>query len=137
MELAGEVVRKHFEVAGAVIVEDGRIFCTQRGSGALRGYWEFPGGKLEDGEGPEQALSREIKEELACQVSVGRLVESTTYEYEFATVTLTTFYCTLVEGRPELSEHQAGVWLEPSQLRTLAWAPADVPAVERIMMDCA
>jgi 8-oxo-dGTP diphosphatase len=97
--------------------------------------WEFPGGKVEPGETPRQALEREIVEELECQVEVGDEIVSTTFEYDFGTVTLTTFYCELVDGEPILSEHQAVVWLSPSDLASLDWAPADVPAVERIRQD--
>ena len=128
---------KRLDVVGAVIVENGRVFCTQRGPGTLHGYWEFPGGKLEAGERPEDALTREIHEELACHVEVGDLVVTTTHLYEFAEVTLTTYYCTLAQGRPELSEHQASVWLKPQELLSLGWAPADVPAVHQIVADFA
>lgn len=126
---------KKFDVVGAVIVQDGLVFCTQRGAGALQGYWEFPGGKVEPGERREVALSREIEEELNCSVDVGDLIVTTTYQYDFAEITLTTFYCTLREGTPKLSEHQASMWLAPAELGTLEWAPADVPAVERIQAE--
>ncbi len=129
------IALKRLNVVGAVIVDRGKVFCTQRGSGALAGYWEFPGGKVEPGESPEGALAREIHEELACHVGVGDRIVTTTHLYEFAEVTLTTYYCTLLEGRPELSEHQASAWLEPAELHTLEWAPADVPAVEQIQAD--
>lgn len=99
--------------------------------------WEFPGGKIELGESPREALQREIDEELLCQVSVGEEVVATTHEYEFGVVTLTTFYCALVEGTPELTEHAAVKWLEPADLLNLEWAPADLPAVERIQLDLA
>lgn len=121
---------KHVEVVGAVIVRDGKILCARRGlSGALGGMWEFPGGKVESGEGPRVALARELVEELRCEVNVGACVTTTTHEYEFATVTLTTFICELASGEPQLTEHEAVVWLAPNELHTLDWAPADVPAV--------
>ncbi|WP_395639682.1 (deoxy)nucleoside triphosphate pyrophosphohydrolase [Pseudolysinimonas sp.] len=127
---------KQIEVVGAVILRAGQVLCAQRGaSSALAGMWEFPGGKVEPGETPRQALEREIVEELECQVEVGDEIVSTTFEYDFGTVTLTTFYCELVDGEPILSEHQAVVWLSPSDLASLDWAPADVPAVERIRQD--
>jgi 8-oxo-dGTP diphosphatase len=94
--------------------------------------WEFPGGKIEPGESPREALEREIVEELHCRVEVGETITGTTYEYEFGIVTLTTFYCELVEGEPEVSEHQAVLWLQPAELRSLEWAPADIPAVDLI-----
>lgn len=126
-------MKKHLDVVGAVIVRAGTILCAQRGpSGALAGKWEFPGGKIEQGESPREALEREIAEELGCRISVGETVTSTTHEYDFGIVTLTTFYCELVEGEPELSEHQAVLWLPHAELPSLEWAPADVPAVDLI-----
>lgn len=126
-------VKKHLSVVGAVIVRDGSILCAQRGlTSALPGMWEFPGGKIEKGESPRGALEREIVEELCCRVRVHEVVTSTTHEYDFGIVELTTFYCELIEGMPELSEHEAIAWLSPADLRTLDWAPADVPAVELI-----
>lgn len=111
----------------------GSILCAQRGpTRSLPGLWEFPGGKIEQGETPSQALRREILEELRCQVDVGEVVTSTTHEYDFGTVTLTTFYCELIAGEPELSEHQSVAWLLPAELDSVGWAPADVPAVALI-----
>ncbi len=124
---------KHVEVVGAVIVRDGRVLCAQRGSGtALAGMWEFPGGKVEPGEQPRDALVRELTEELHCDVAVGDFLTTTVHEYDFATISLTTFICEIVAGEPELTEHQDVVWLAPGELHTLAWAPADIPAVEMI-----
>lgn len=126
-------MEKQIDVVGAVIVRDSHILCAQRGSsGALAGMWEFPGGKIEQGESPREALEREIVEELRCAVRVGEKVVTTTHSYDFATVKLTTFFCELLEGEPELSEHQGLVWLLPDELQSLNWAPADVPAVEAI-----
>lgn len=124
---------KRIDVVGAVIVRDGLVLCAQRGStGALPGMWEFPGGKIELGESPREALEREIVEELECRVRVGEQVASTSHEYDFGIVTLTTFYCELVEGEPKLSEHKEVAWLPPTELHRLEWAPADIPAVELI-----
>lgn len=126
-------MKKQINVVGAVIRRDGKILCAQRGlGGSLPGMWEFPGGKIETGETPREALQREIVEELQCQVSVGELVTTTSHDYDFGLVILTTFYCELVEGTPILSEHEAVSWLLPSELHTLVWAPADVPAVELV-----
>lgn len=124
---------KQINVVGAVILKDGQVLCAQRGQGStLGGKWEFPGGKVETGETPREALEREIAEELHCQVDVGAEVTTTAHEYDFGIVNLTTFYCELVTGKPRLTEHADVVWLEPARLDSLEWAPADIPAVNLI-----
>lgn len=126
-------MKKQIDVVGAVIVRDGLILCAQRGSGGkLPGLWEFPGGKIEPGETAPEALKREIIEELRCQVSVGQEITSTTHEYDFGVVVLTTFHCEIVGGEPQPSEHDALAWLLPGDLHAVEWAPADIPAVELI-----
>ncbi|EPR76395.1 Mutator mutT protein (7,8-dihydro-8-oxoguanine-triphosphatase) [Leifsonia rubra CMS 76R] len=126
-------MKKKISVVGAVIVRDGLILCAQRGAdGSLPGMWEFPGGKIEAGESPRDALTREIAEELHCTVAVGELVTTNTHEYDFAIIELTTFFCELLDGTPVLTEHEAVCWLPPEQLMTLEWAPADVPAIQII-----
>lgn len=125
-------------VVGAAIVEDGLVLCAQRGpTGRLAGLWEFPGGKIEYDESPASALKREIREELDCVVHVGQEITTTSHEYDFGVVTLTTFYCSLLEGTPRTSEHAAIAWLPPKDLFSLEWAPADIPAVEMIRTDFA
>lgn len=126
-------MKKQIVVVGAVIVQEGVVLCAQRGpAGALPGMWEFPGGKIEADETPQEALRREIEEELDCTIEVGDKIATTTHEYEFGVVTLTTYYATLVAGQPTTSEHAELRWLAPADLPTLEWAPADIPAVELI-----
>ena len=122
---------KHITVVGAVIEQDGRIFACQRGPGmSLAGMWEFPGGKIEPGESGPDALAREITEELECTVRVGELVTTTEHQYDFGVVSLTTYVCALLDGTPRLTEHSEGRWLPVSELHSVEWAPADIPAVE-------
>jgi len=132
----GGSLSKKIDVVGAVIIEGGFILCAQRGKeGNLPGLWEFPGGKIEIGESRQEALRREIHEELTCTIDVESKIVTTLYEYDFGLVSLTTFYCTLVSGRPKASEHDSIRWLHPSQLDTLTWAPADMPAIAQIQKD--
>jgi len=99
---------------------------------SLPGMWEFPGGKIEPGESPQEALCRELEEELKCVVDVGDHVQTTAHEYDFAIVNLSTYFCSLVTGAPELTEHSEVRWLPADELMTLDWAPADIPAVEQV-----
>lgn len=126
-------MKRRMDVVGAAIMQGSKVLCVRRGPyGSLAGMWEFPGGKIERGEAPRTALSREIREELHCEVSVGSGVTTTVYEYEFGTVRLTTFYCSLVDGTPTMTEHTEMRWLAASELASLDWAPADIPAVALI-----
>ncbi|CAM3504956.1 MULTISPECIES: (deoxy)nucleoside triphosphate pyrophosphohydrolase [Saccharibacillus] len=128
-------MKKHIHVVGAVIIENEKILCAQRGKTKTLAYkWEFPGGKIEEGEMPQDALKREIDEEMKCTVEIGEFILTTVYEYEFGFVHLSTFYCKLVEGKPTLTEHIDIKWLSTNELITLDWAPADIPTLEKIMI---
>lgn len=123
--------KKIINVVAAAIEKDGKFFCAQRPEGkSLGGFWEFPGGKLENGESPEQALIREIKEELNSDIEIISYVNEASYDYDFGTVVMKTFHAKLISGNLELLEHQNSTWLLPTQLPTLNWAPVDRPAVE-------
>ena len=124
---------KPIRVVGAVF-HDGERFlaCRKKPGKPLEGHWEFPGGKIEPGETPQQALAREIREELNLIAEVGQKVTTTTYEYDFATIELTTFYCTLVDGDLRLTDHDDTKWVTSTEATHLTWAPADIPAVEAI-----
>lgn len=121
---------KELDVVGAAIVRDGAILCARRGPGGpLADLWEFPGGKIEPNELPHDALVREIREELGCEISVDANVNSHTHSYPFARITLHTYVCSIVAGDPVPTEHSEVTWLRPSELHSLDWAPADIPAV--------
>jgi len=126
-------MKKEINVVGAVIIENGKILCAQRGPDrSLPNKWEFPGGKIEKEESPQEALRREIWEELHCKIEIGEQIEYNVHEYDFGIVHLTTFICKLIEGEPVLTEHAAMKWLAPSELQLLDWAPADVPTIEKL-----
>lgn len=119
------------DVVGAAIIRDGTVLCAQRSPvGPLAGMWEFPGGKIEPGEAAPAALRRELREELRIEVEVGTHIATTSYEYDFGIVGLQTYLCAIRSGTPVLTEHAAVRWLAPNQLKTLDWAPADLPTVE-------
>jgi 8-oxo-dGTP diphosphatase len=126
-------LKKDIHVVGAVIFKDNKILCAQRGTEqSLPLLWEFPGGKIEKGEKPEEALKREIQEEMHCSIEIGEKIEHTVHEYDFGIVHLTTYHCKLIEAEPVLTEHSAIKWLSPDELHTLEWAPADIPAIKKI-----
>lgn len=128
------IAMKDIYVVGAILIKDQRILCAQRGGEKSLAYlWEFPGGKIEAGETAQEALKRELSEELKISVDLTPdIFDSSAYEYDFGRVHLTTIICQLKEGEPFLTEHEAIKWLKPSELKDLDWAPADLPAVEKL-----
>ncbi|KFI64549.1 (deoxy)nucleoside triphosphate pyrophosphohydrolase [Bifidobacterium cuniculi] len=125
---------KSIRVVGAAIVNaEGQVLCVQRGQGkSLAGYWEFPGGKIEDGETPRRALRREIHEELGCDVLVGDEVCTAGYLYDFGRVELAVFLCRMRADHPRRSEHAQLKWVRPERMPALNWAPVDRDAVRAI-----
>ncbi len=125
---------KTIEVAAAIITHSGRIFATQRGYGEFKDGWEFPGGKMEPGETPQQALVREIQEELDTEIEVGELVETVEYDYPGFHLTMHCFLCTIRSGDLVLKEHEAARWLTREELDDVDWLPADVKVVEKLRL---
>ena len=124
---------KQIEVVAAVIVDsENRIFATQRGSGDWKDWWEFPGGKIEPGETPEQALKREIWEELETRISVGQLLQTVEWDYPKFHLTMHCFFCRIESGSLTLKEHEAARWLAPDELSSVQWLPADWEVVEKL-----
>mgnify|MGYP003038392211 CR=1 FL=1 len=123
---------KTINVVAAVIVHDGKVFATQRGYGEFVGGWEFPGGKVEAGETPEQALVREIREELETTVSVDSFVYQVEYDYPAFHLSMGCYMCSIVEGHLHLLEHSAAKWLGAANLRSVDWLPADIEVVNAL-----
>lgn len=124
--------RKTIEVVAAIIIKDGKLFATQRGYGEWKGWWEFPGGKIEAGECPEDALVREIREELDAEISVGRLLETVEWDYPDFHLTMHCFVCSLLSESVHLVEHEAAAWLTHETLRSVKWLPADDGVVDSV-----
>lgn len=123
---------KTIKVVAAVIRDGDKIFATQRGYGDLKGGWEFPGGKIEEGETPQEALKREIMEELDTEIEVGELIDTIEYDYPEFHLSMGCYWCSVVSGNLVLKEHEAARWLTKGQLRSMEWLPADIRLIDTI-----
>ncbi len=123
---------KTVKVVAAIIIDDEKVFATQRGYGEFKDGWEFPGGKIEEGETPQEALVREIKEELDTQIEVGELLDTVEYDYPKFHLSMDCFICKIKSGDLVLKEHEAAKWLTKETMDSVEWLPADEGLVERI-----
>ncbi len=124
--------RKIVRVVAAIIINGDKVFSTQRGYGDFKGGWEFPGGKIELGETPQEALIREIKEELEADIEVGELLDTVEYDYPTFHLSMDCFICRLKGDKLVLKEHEASKWLTKDTMDSVAWLPADEGLVEKI-----
>ena len=125
--------QKHINVVAAIIVSpEGEIFATQRGYGEWKDWWEFPGGKIEPGEEPAEALRREIREELATEINVGERLCVVEYDYPKFHLSMQCFLCTIKSGDLTLLEHEDARWLSKDELETVNWLPADEEVIEKL-----
>ena len=123
---------KRIEVVAAIIMRGKEVFATQRGYGQWQGWWEFPGGKMEEGESPQEALRREIREELDAEIEVGDLLETVEWDYPEFHLTMHCYFCTLLSESVHLKEHEAAAWLTKETLCTVKWLPADEGLIKRL-----
>lgn len=123
---------KTIKVVAAVIIKDKQVFATQRGYGEWQGWWEFPGGKIEPGESPQDALKREIKEELEADISVGELLETVEWDYPTFHLTMQCYICSLESESLHLNEHEASTWLTKESIDSVKWLPADIIIQEKV-----
>ena len=123
---------KTIKVAAAIIIHDNQIFATQRGYGEFKDGWEFPGGKIEEGETPQEALAREIKEELDTEIEVEDFLETVEYDYPEFHLSMDCFFCTIKSDELVLKEHEAAKWLTAETLDSVDWLPADQALVQNI-----
>ena len=124
---------KTIRVVAAVIKENNHVFATQRGYGDYKDWWEFPGGKIEEGETPQDALKREILEELDAEIAVGDFITTVEYDYPQFHLSMDCFWSTVISGILTLLEHESAKWVPIDQLKSVDWLPADMIVVERII----
>lgn len=125
---------KTIKVAAAIIINNGRVFATQRGYGEFKDGWEFPGGKVEPGETSKEAIVREIKEELCADIAAGDLIDTVEYDYPAFHLSMDCFICTLLSEELVLKEHEAARWLSKNELGSVAWLPADITLIEKLRL---
>lgn len=123
---------KTVKVAAAVIRKDNMIFATERGYGEFKDMWEFPGGKIENGESGREALMREIKEELDTTIDVGEYIDTIEYDYPSFHLSMECYWCTVREGKLTLLEHENAQWLDRDSLLSVEWLPADLEIIEKV-----
>ena len=123
---------KTVKVVAAVIRKDNRIFATERGYGEFKDKWEFPGGKIEQGESGPEALKREIREELDTIIEVGDYIDTIEYDYPTFHLSMECYWCTVVEGKLTLLEHENALWLDRDSLLSVEWLPADLVIIDKV-----
>ena len=128
---------RRIEVVAAIIRKGDKVFATQRGYGPWKNWWEFPGGKIEQGETPEQALAREIREELDAEIHVDKFLKTIEWDYPEFHLTMHCYVCSLLADSMHLNEHEAARWLTAKTLRSVQWLPADdqlLPCIEQELL---
>ena len=123
---------KTINVVAAIIRDSDRVFATQRGYGEFKDGWEFPGGKVEEGETPQDALKREIEEELETEIEVGDYLTTIEYDYPKFHLSMKCYWAKIVEGKPVLLEHEAAKWLTKETLDSVEWLPADITIIDKV-----
>lgn len=127
------MIMKTINVVAAIIRKEDKIFVTQRGYGEFKDGWEFPGGKIEDNETPENALVREIKEELNTLIKVDNYLDTIEYDYPKFHLSMKCYICSIVEGNLDLLEAEDGKWLDKDNIKTLNWLPADLTLIDKVI----